>query len=193
MKNGFTFSWLSLLLLLFFSCSDGASPDVDRLNAQSYDSHYRNLDSTGSYARQAFALAKEQGYRDGQAEALNNLAFVDIATMHYDDARLHLDSIFQITDNQLELLVAYIQQMRLCQRQSLNREFYDCREHAQRALNRINEERDLLSDRQLSRLVYAESELAIVTSTYYYYVGLERQSIDAIESITPDVENDTAQ
>ena len=193
MKNVFTFSWLSLLLLLFFSCADGTSPDVDRLNAQSYDSHYRNLDSTACFARRAFALAKEQGYRDGQAEALNNLAFVDIATMHYEDARLHLDSIFQITDNQLELLVAYIQQMRLCQRQSLNREFYDCREHAQRALNRINEERDLLSDRQLSRLVYAESELAIVTSTYYYYVGLERQSIEAIESITPEVENDTAQ
>ena len=193
MKNGFTFSWLSLLLLLFFSCADGTSPEVDRLNAQSYNAHYRNLDSTVSYARQAFALAKERGYRDGQAEALNNLAFVDIATMHYDDARDHLDSIFQITDNQLELLVAYIQQMRLCQRQSLNREFYDCREHAQRALNRINEERNLLSDRQLSRLVYAESELAIVTSTYYYYVGLERQSIDAIESITSDVENDTAQ
>ena len=193
MKSGNAFSWLSLLLFLFLSCTDRTAPDVDRLNAQSYDSHYRNLDSTATYARQAFMLAKQRGYGDGQAEALNNLAFVDIATMHYDDARQHLDSIFLITDNQLELLVAYIQQMRLCQRQSLNREFYDCREHAQRALNRINEERSLLSERQLSRLVYAESELAIVTSTYYYYVGLERQSIEAIESITPDVENDTAQ
>ena len=193
MKSGNAFSWLSLLLFLFLSCTERTAPDVDRLNAQSYDSHYRNLDSTATYARQAFMLAKQRGYGDGQAEALNNLAFVDIATMHYDDARQHLDSIFLITDNQLELLVAYIQQMRLCQRQSLNREFYDCREHAQRALNRINEERSLLSERQLSRLVYAESELAIVTSTYYYYVGLERQSIEAIESITPDVENDTAQ
>ena len=45
MKNGFTFSWLSLLLLLFFSCADGTSPEVDRLNAQSYNAHYRNLDS----------------------------------------------------------------------------------------------------------------------------------------------------
>ena len=89
MKSGNAFSWLSLLLFLFLSCTDRTAPDVDRLNAQSYDSHYRNLDSTATYARQAFMLAKQRGYGDGQAEALNNLAFVDIATMHYDDARQH--------------------------------------------------------------------------------------------------------
>jgi hypothetical protein len=163
------------------------------LNDSSYDFHYRNLDSTTFYASKAYNLALEHNYSDGQAEALNNLAFVDIVKMHYDDALRRLDTIPEITDNQLELLVAYIQQMRLCQRQSQNREFYDCRERAQQSLRRINEERHLLSDRQIRRLIYAESELAIVNSTYYYYVGLERQSIDALESISPDIENDTAQ
>jgi signal transduction histidine kinase len=40
--------------------------------------------------------------------------------------------------------------------------------------------------------VYAESELAIVLSTYYYYVGMECQSIAALEEVG-DLEGDTAQ
>lgn len=193
MKGNYVYSFLILLLFLLNSCTDKSRSEIDLLNDSSYDFHYRNLDSTTFYASKAYNLALEHNYSDGQAEALNNLAFVDIVKMHYDDALRRLDTIPEITDNQLELLVAYIQQMRLCQRQSQNREFYDCRERAQQSLRRINEERHLLSDRQIRRLIYAESELAIVNSTYYYYVGLERQSIDALESISPDIENDTAQ
>ena len=193
MKSRYVSSFLILLLFLCFSCKDNAVSEVDSLNDFAYDYHYKNLDSTTYYARKAYQLAVEQNDDDGRAEALNNLAFVDIVKMQYDDAHSRLDSIPLITDNQLERLVAYIQQMRLCQRQSLNREFYDCREHAQQSLQRINEERHLLTERQSKRLIYAESELAIVTSTYYYYVGLERQSIDALESVSPDVESDTAQ
>lgn len=193
MKNCFVSSFLILLLNLCFSCTDKKSTEIDQLNDFSYGFHYRNLDSTSYYARKAYYLAEKYNYKDGEAEALNNLAFVDIVKMQYADAYSRLDSILDITDNHLELLIAYIQQMRLCQRQSQNREFYECREHAQQSLRRINEERHLLSERQKHRLIYAESELAIVTSTYYYYVGLERQSIEAIESISPEVENDTAQ
>jgi signal transduction histidine kinase len=44
-------------------------------------------------------------------------------------------------------------------------------------------------------MIYAESEFHIVTSTYYYYVGLERQSIEALLQMNPDGElrQDTAQ
>ena len=113
--------------------------------------------------------------------------------MQYDEAQRLLDSVPLLSDNQVELLVASVQQMRLCQRRSLNREFYDHREQAMRALRRIDEDRSLLTPRQRQRLIYAESEMAIVTSTYYYYIGLERQSVQAIDDITPDVEHDTAQ
>ena len=188
--------WLRLALsllppLLLSACSSPDRQAVDKLNALSYAYHYRSLDSTELYALAASNASAS--YVDGHAEALNNLAFVRIAQMRYEEARLLLDSIPSVTDNQLELLVGYIQQMRLCQRESQNRAFYDYREQALRALRRIGEERTELTERQLQRLIYAQSELAIVTSTYYYYVGLERQSADALFSMPGELESDTAQ
>ena len=162
------------------------------LNSLSYAYHYKDVDSTEYYAKQAYDLSAH--YDKGRAEALNNLAFTNIVKMQYDEAEQRLNEVLQITDNQEELLVSYVQQMRLCQRRSKNREFYEYRENAIEALKRINEERAQLSDAQLQRLRYAESEMAIVTSTYYYYVGLERQSIDAIQNIDAnDLRSDTAQ
>ena len=181
----------AICILTLFSCTQEKHTAVDNLNGLSYAYHYRNIDSTEYYARQA--LAQAVNYADGHAEALNNLAFVCTIRMQYDEAQRLLDSVPLLTDNQVELLVASVQQMRICQRRSLNREFYDHREQAMRALRRIDEDRSLLTPRQRQRLVYAESELAIVTSTYYYYIGLERQSVQAIDDITPDVEDDTAQ
>ena len=180
-------------LIIFTACSPSDRQVVDKLNTISYAYHYRNLDSTAYYAQQA--LQNADGYADGQAEALNNLAFSDIMRMDYDQAKQRLDSIPSITDNQVELLIADIQQMRLCQRRSRNREFYDYREQATQRLMRINEERPSLPERLQQRMVYAESEMGIVLSTYYYYVGLERQSVDAIASIDQfvDLERDTAQ
>ena len=178
-------------LLLFSACSSEDRQTVDWLNTLSYACHYRNIDSTEHYARRAFLLSDCD---DGKAEALNNLAFVSIIRMDYQKAAAQLDSALALTDNQLELLVSHIQHMRLCQRRSMNRQFYEYREQAVNALKRINEERERLSDHQRQRLLYAESEMAIVTSTYYYYVGLERQSREALEQLNIDeLHHDTAQ
>ena len=185
--------WLFILsTILISACTHSDTQTVDKLNARSYASHYRDIDTTEYYAKQAYDLS--ENYDKGRAEALNNLAFTDIVKMQYDEAEQRLNEIPQITDNQIEQLVGYVQQMRLCQRRSKNREFYEYRENAMEALKRINEERSQLSEAELQRLRYAESEMAIVTSTYYYYVGLERQSIDALQSIdVNDLRLDTAQ
>ena len=181
-----------LITLLFSACSQPDKQDVDRLNSLSYAYHYRNLDSTEHYAQQAYDRSGH--YDKGRAEALNHLAFVNIVRMQYDEAEKRLSNIPEITDNQVQRLVSYVQQMRLCQRRSNNRAFYEYRELADGALRRINEERDLLSERDLGVLRYAETEYAIVNSTYYYYVGLERQSIQALEQIDPnEIQRDTAQ
>ena len=192
--SSFLISHFSLFLFFLFlcSCSYSDRQDVDRLNSLSYAYHYRNIDSTEHYAQQAYDLSEH--YDKGRAEALNHLAFVNIVRMQYDEAEKRLNNIPEITDNQVECLVSYVQQMRLCQRRSNNREFYEYRELADGALRRINEERDLLSERDQGVLRYAETEYAIVNSTYYYYVGLERQSIQALEQIDPnEVQRDTAQ
>ena len=185
--------WLFILsLILFSACSQPDKDAVDKLNSQSYTSHYRNIDAAHSYALQAYQLS--EGYSEGRAEACNNLAFVCIIKMQYDEAERLLEEALETSDNQVERMVAYVLQMRLCQRRSRNREFHEFRELANRALSRINEGRDDLSPRQQRRLRYAESEYAIVNSTYYYYVGLEKQSIEALRAINPnDIQRDTAQ
>lgn len=63
--------------------------------------------------------------------------------MNYEKAYDFLDSVTYVTDNQVELLIADIQRMRLCQRESENKKFYDFRERAQARLKRINEEKNL--------------------------------------------------
>ena len=157
---------------------------MDRLNTLSYAYHYRNIDSVEHYA----SSAKET------AEGLNNLAFVKIVRMDYQAAEDYLNQIPEMTDNQLELLVCYVQQMRLCQRRSRNKDFHDYRERAITCMKRIDEERDKLDERQQDRLRYAETEYAIVNSTYYYYVGLERQSIEALQQLNlHELRRDTAQ
>ena len=185
---------LKLLAALFAisACSPATDRQaVDKLNSLSYAYHYRSIDSTVHYAHEALRLTGS--YSDGRAEALNNLAFADIMRMDYGTATSRLDSIPLVTDNQIELFVSYVQQMRLCQRRSQNREFYDYREKALRAQRRLQEDRASLSQRQLQRVAYAESEMALVTSTYYYYVGLERQSVQAIEQMPPELDLDEAQ
>lgn len=195
--RGFS-AWSAFFILVFSffilsSCDSSHSEEVDRLNDKSYYFHYRDLDSAQSYARHALTLATDYG--TGRAEALNNLAFVCIARMEYEEAYRLLDSVARCTDNHIELLVADVQSMRLCQRMSRNKEFYDYRERATEAIKRIDEERGALSQRLQRRMTYAESEFAIVTSTYYYYVGNRPTAVDAINSIEEieDLESDTAQ
>ena len=185
--------WLFIIsTILLSACSRPDRQAVDKLNSQSYAYHYRNIDSTEALARRSFELA--ENYPAGRAEALNNMAFVNIVRMRYDEAERQLDEAIETTDNQLQQLISYVQQMRLCQRRSRNREFHEFREMANRTLRRIYEERDQLNERDLKQLLYAETEYAIVNSTYYYYVGLEQQSIEALEAIDPEeVQRDTAQ
>ena len=185
--------WLFIISTIILSaCSRTDRQAVDKLNEQSYAYHYRNIDSTESYARRAAKLA--EGYHAGRAEALNNLAFVYIVRMEYDEAERLLNEVVETTNHQVQQLIAYVQQMRLCQRRSRNREFHDYRELADKTIRRINEERASLSEHDQRCLLYAETEYAIVNSTYYYYVGLEQQSIDALNAINPnEVQRDTAQ
>jgi hypothetical protein len=184
---------LVVVAALFFSaCSPAHQYEVDKLNSQSYALHYRNLDSTKVLAKRALALSGD--YPTGYAEACNNLAFVAIAKMDYKLAKQWLNLVEERSDNQIELLIADVQNMRLCQREARNKDFYAYREKAMRRLRRIGEETDNLPPREYQRAVYAQSEFAVVASTYFYYVQLEKPMMQALNQIDPDaLEQDTAQ
>lgn len=188
-------SILCMATLLLTACNQADKARTDQLNELSYIFHYRNLDSTLYYAQQSIMAAKKCRYDGGYAEGLNNKAFVSIARMQYNQAFRQLDSVVASTDNQIELLVSDIQYMRLCQRMSENKDFYTYREKALQRLKRIEEEENTLDLHQRMRMAYARSELNIITSTYYYYIGLEEPSIQAIQNIDPDgeIKADTAQ
>ena len=183
--------WAGVVLLS--ACDRPNYKLVDQLNEASYTWHYRNLDSTTWYARKAYTLSAD--YNDGAVEALNNLAFVDIARMQYRQAHENLNLIERLTDNQIELLVADIQQMRLCQRRSRNKDFYVYWERARQRLRRLEEEGAHFTEHQQRRLIYSRSEYSIVTSAYFYYVGLTGQAMKSLNMIDPygTIRQDTAQ
>ena len=77
--------WLFILsTILLSACSHSDRQAVDKLNGKSYAYHYRDIDSTEALALKAYELAAD--YDAGRAEALNNLAFVNIVRMRYNDA-----------------------------------------------------------------------------------------------------------
>ena len=74
-------------------CSDDVDVslrhEVDSLNLLAYRTRYVGLDTTAYYSQKAFkASMKADGtlYREGKADALSNLAFVQYMLMDYDSA-----------------------------------------------------------------------------------------------------------
>nr|WP_309546527.1 DUF5112 domain-containing protein [Hoylesella pleuritidis] len=175
---------MTMCFVAISACTLSDKERVDKVNEEAYACHYRSLEATEKNALLALSLATNYGA--GKAEAYNNLAFVSIVRMDFPKAYKQLDQIESVTDNQVELLIADIQYMRLCQRQSKNKEFYDYRESAIRRMRRIKEEESTLTEHQRTRLIYARSEYQIVVSTYFYYVGLKDLSINAMEVINPN-------
>lgn len=187
-------AFIVMMLALFFysACGPSHKQEVDRLNTLSYAYHYRDLDSTKMLAQRALALSDD--YSAGYAEACNNLAFVEMAKMNYKEARRWLGLVEEKSNNQLELLIADVQMMRICQRESHNKDFYSYREKAMVRLRRLGEEASNLPSRERRRATYAHSEFGIVDATYCYYVGLEEPMQKALNDIDADaLEADTAQ
>ena len=78
--------------------------------------------------------------------------------------KFHTD-VYNLTKNELELLIADIGLMKIYQRTALNKEFYDYRNSALRRMKRIAEDDNLFVDKhELMRLNYARSEFYIVSA-----------------------------
>ena len=185
---------IACLATTIISCNNPYKEKIDYLNEISYNNHYRNLDSTSFYADSAISLAATSNYGAGKAEALNNKAFVSIAKMDYYNAAQLLDSAMNATNNEVELLISDVQEMRLCQRRSENKNFYFHYERAKHTLHAIESDKEKLSPHWQKRYVYGKSEMSIVASTYFYYVGIDSLSRKTIYEIDEDdIKRDTAQ
>jgi K+-sensing histidine kinase KdpD len=166
---------------------------IDSLNGKAYAYRYEDLDSSRRYAGEAYRLARF--YKSGKAEASNNLGFDAFMQMDFDRSAAEYKSVYKQTKNELELLIADIGLMRICQRTAMNKEFYDYRNSALRRMKRIREDSDLFADRhEALRLEYAFSEFHLVSAVYYYYLQQRQEAMDAIAQVSEEeVEADTNQ
>lgn len=178
------------------SCSRSASvrqEAVDSLNTLAYRFRYKNLDSCAAYAERAYAVGED--YANGRGEALNHLAFHAFMKMDFARSRRYASEVYRQCNSEIERFIADVCLMKVCQRTSANKEFYDHRNNALRRIRRIDEERSLLRPHEQERLAYALSEFHITSSIYHYYLQQEEQALEEINRIDPaaDVPGDTAQ
>ena len=107
--------------------------------------------------------------------------------MDFDRAEALHKEVYKLTKNELELLIADIGLMKICQRTAMNKEFYDYRNSALKRMKRIREESDLFADRhEALRLDYAFTEFFIVSSIYYYYLQQRQEAITSLNRIPED-------
>lgn len=190
---------LAVMLALgsLFSCKGlmGGNVSVvsDSLNALSYTYHYKNLDSCRDLALRALRLAGNDPV--AVAQAYNNLAFYAFMQMDFEQSRKYEDLVYASCNNELELLVADVGMMKICQRTSANKRFYDYRNSALSRLKRMDESQTAsFSREERRRLAFARSEFHIVSSIYFYYLQQLPQSLTEIEEVNPNIiARDTAQ
>ena len=187
---------LLTILLVFVACSSVAEREVmavEEANDLSYRLRYSDVSASLQAAKKAYSCSTKNS--DGQAEALNNMAYVAYQQMRYDQALHLLQKVHDVSRNQLELLCADVLTMKVMQRIGRGKSFFDSRLRAQKRLRRILSEESSLTERQQHRLHYALTEFHIVASTYYYYLGQDAAAQNEIQEAARyvNLETDTTQ
>ena len=139
-KQAFFLLLISIgIQISLFSCEDNGNitlhDEIDSLNLLAYSTRYQNIDTTAKYSYKAYKIS--DGYTEGKAVAMNNLAFVQYMLMDYDSSRtLYLKS-YDLTKNLITKTVADVGIMKICQVTGRNEEFYDYKNDAERKISRI--------------------------------------------------------
>ena len=187
---------LLLIIALFIACStvdERNAMVVSENNDLAYRLRYTDISASLQAAKKAYSCSS--GDPDGKAEALNNMAYVSYQQMRYDQTLHLLQHVYRFSRNQLELLCADVLSMKVMQRIGRGKSFFDARLRAQKRLSRILSEENTLTERQKHRLHYALTELHIVASTYYYYLGQDSAARSEIQEAAQyvNLETDTTQ
>lgn len=160
---------------------------------EAYRVRYTDIDSCKALLTKALQLSAH--YTDGEARALNRLAYVRYQEMDYDGTLHLLDRVYRLSNNQVTLLCATVMRMKVCQRVGDGRGFYEARSKALVFLKRIEENPEELDGIDLSDYHYAWSEFHIISSTYYYYQEQYDQAKAEINQLSSTIEQlgDTTQ
>lgn len=167
MRKAFVILCVVMALLSCGGVQRQVRQDVDSLCRLAYDIRYTDIDSSRRVAQRAYDMS--QGYDDGKSMALNLLAYARYQQMDYDGTLGTLDSLSDLTSNQVLLLCADVMRMKVYQRVGDGRGFYEARSSATKRLHRINEDIEQLGKTDLAEYNYAWAEYHIISSTYYYY------------------------
>ena len=119
------------------------------------------------------------------------MAYVAYQQMRYDQALHLLQHVYDFSRNQIELLCSDVLTMKVMQRIGQGKSFFDARLRAQKRLSRILSEESNLTERQKRRLHYALTELHIVTSRYYFYLGQDSAARSEIREVAQSVNLET--
>ena len=192
----FTFAvWLivTLTFCTHYKAENESLHEIDSLNAVSYRMRYKDLIKSSDAANRAFELAKDISY--GKDVALNNMGFCSFMRMDFEQSMLLFKKVTEFSGNELECLIADIGLMKICQRISSNKEFYDYRNRAVKRIERIMQDGTVLEDSIFrSRFNYAVSEFHIVSGVYFYYLQQDSDALAEIQSVDVDeLVSDTAQ
>ncbi len=177
----------AIWVMALFSCEGTPSTKeahlIDSLNDASYNLRYINIDSSLVAAHKAYDRVGLL-YKQGKAEACNNLGAASFMKMDFDGSEQWYREVYTLTKNETELLIADIGLMKIYQRTAMNKEFYDYRNSAVRRMKRIREEGNVISSRhEAARMEYAFSEFSIVSAIYYYYLQQSDEALEAINAI----------
>lgn len=198
MKSSFGKFIALLFIIVLTSChryavKDYSISEVDSLNNLSYRLRYKDLNQSAFLAEKAYSMISADF--SNYPEVLNNLAFCAYLQMDFEKSMRLFTNVVNVSDNEIECLVADVGLMKICQRTSSNKEFYDYRNRAQRRIKRIRQDKVVKVDSILSaRFNYALSEFHITSGVYFYYLQQEKESLSEIDAIDLDkIESDTAQ
>lgn len=161
------------LLLVQTSCNNQARymPSQQRV-----DSLYNKVNEAKfkSKAMLQAVVADTRALSDVSSSFLikNAEAYVALMDMDYKKSRALYDSVISVADDELERLEANIGMMRLCNRVSANREFYDYRADAMHSMRRISSDSVSLVTSQKERFRILELDYHIVSANYFAALGL---------------------
>ncbi len=158
---------LTAITVIVASCDyQSALPDEQQAEL------YNRLNEARFISVDSLSRIIQQASPDEQHLLANSRAYIAFMQMDYTKSHAIYDSIISETDNEIERLEAILGIMRISNRASAGREFYNYRAKAMRTMQRIDEERFNLSPSNATKYNGLRIEYNILSANHYAAMGL---------------------